>query len=164
MPQLNPEFFVSQLFWLIITFSFLLLFLWRISLPRIGLVLEKRESKINDDIETAKKLQAEAEKIQNQIEEQLRETQNQTASLIKDSTYKLQNNANEELSKINIELNKKIDESAIIIANKKKESLQQIHEQIEKVIKLTLLKISSLKVSDREIKESISSSQSKSIF
>ncbi len=46
MPQLNPEFFVSQLFWLVVTFSFLLVFLWRISLPRIGSVLEKREKKI----------------------------------------------------------------------------------------------------------------------
>ena len=45
MPQLNPEFFASQLFWLVITFVFLLIFLWRISLPRIGSVLEKRESK-----------------------------------------------------------------------------------------------------------------------
>ena len=41
MPQLNPEFFVTQLFWLVVTFSFLLVFLWRISLPRIGNVLEK---------------------------------------------------------------------------------------------------------------------------
>ena len=54
MPQLNPEFFVSQLFWLVVTFSFLLLFLWKVSLPRIGSVLEKRENKINNDIETAK--------------------------------------------------------------------------------------------------------------
>ena len=63
MPQLNPEFFVSQLFWLVVTFSFLLVFLWRISLPRIGSVLEKREKKINDDIATTKELHKEAESI-----------------------------------------------------------------------------------------------------
>ena len=57
MPQLNPEFFISQLFWLAVTFSFLLLFLWKISLPRINSVFEKREGKINNDIETAKQLQ-----------------------------------------------------------------------------------------------------------
>ena len=64
MPQLNPEFFVSQLFWLVVTFSFLLVFLWRISLPRIGSILEKRDKKINDDFATAKKLQEEAESSQ----------------------------------------------------------------------------------------------------
>ena len=56
MPQLNPEFFISQLFWLVITFTFLFIFLWRISLPRISSVLEKREYKINEDIALAKKL------------------------------------------------------------------------------------------------------------
>ena len=35
----------------------MLIFLWRISLPRIGSVLEKREKKIYDDIATAKELQ-----------------------------------------------------------------------------------------------------------
>ena len=43
MPQLNPEFFLSQVFWLVITFSFLLIFLWKITLPRISFVLEKIE-------------------------------------------------------------------------------------------------------------------------
>ena len=57
MPQLNPEFYLSQVFWLVITFSFLLIFLWRISLPRISTVLEKREDKINNDIQKAKNLQ-----------------------------------------------------------------------------------------------------------
>ena len=75
MPQLNPEFFVSQLFWLVVTFTFLLIFLWRISLPRIGSVLKKREKKINDDIATAKKLQAEAEVIQKKIEEVKKENE-----------------------------------------------------------------------------------------
>ena len=88
MPQLNPEFFVSQLFWLVVTFSFLLLFLWKVSLPRIGSVLEKRENKINNDIETAKQLQIEAEKIQNQIEQKLHEAKEQNFGLIKNSTVK----------------------------------------------------------------------------
>ena len=54
MPQLNPEFYISQLFWLVISFTFLFIFLWRISLPRISTVLEKRSNKINEDIEIAK--------------------------------------------------------------------------------------------------------------
>ena len=58
MPQLNPEFFVSQLFWLAVFFSFLLIFLWRVSLPRIAKVLEKRQKvleKKKEEVEEAKK-------------------------------------------------------------------------------------------------------------
>ena len=57
MPQLNPEFFVSQLFWFVVTFSFLLIVLMENISSRISSVLEKRENKINNDIKTAKKLQ-----------------------------------------------------------------------------------------------------------
>jgi len=55
MPQLNPEFFLSQVFWLTVSFVFLLLFLWKISLPRIQNALERRENKVNRDLEEAKK-------------------------------------------------------------------------------------------------------------
>ena len=109
MPQLDPEFFVSQLFWLVVTFSFLFLFLWKVSLPRIGSVLEKRENKINNDIKTAKQLQIEAEKIQDQIEQKLHDSKEQNISLIKNSTVNLQNKASEELSRLDKELNKKIE-------------------------------------------------------
>ena len=71
MPQLNPEFFVSQIFWLTITFVFLFIFLWKISIPKIRNVLDSREKKINNDLEDAKKFQKEAEEIQNQLENDL---------------------------------------------------------------------------------------------
>ena len=155
MPQLNPEFFVSQLFWLIVTFSFLLIFLWRISLPRISSVLEKRESKINNDIELAKQLQIEAEEIQNQIEQQLGKTRQHIVKLIKESELNFQNKASAELSKLDSELSNKIDESANIIENNKKKSLNQIYEQIYEITRLTLLKLSSMAVDKKELKESI---------
>ena len=160
MPQLDPEFFVSQLFWLVVTFSFLLLFLWRVSLPRIGSVLEKRENKINNDIETAKQLQIEAVKIQDQIEQKLHNSKEQNISLIKNSTVDLQNKASEELLKLDNELNKKIEKSAKVIDNNKKESLKQIHEQIHEITKLTLLKLSSVQINDQEIKESVANALS----
>ena len=97
MPQLNPEFFVSQLFWLVVTFSFLLIFLWRISLPRIGSVLDKRERKISEDLATAKKLQAEAENIQEQIDSQLIQARSQATNILKQTSNSLQNKAEEEL-------------------------------------------------------------------
>ena len=159
MPQLDPEFFVSQIFWLVVTFSFLLLFLWKVSLPRIGSVLEKRENKINNDIETAKQLQIEAEKIQNQIEQKLQDTKEQNFNLIKKSTLILQNKASEELSKLDDELNKKIDKSTKVIENNKKESLLQNHEQIHDITKSILSKLSSVQIQEQEIKESVSNAQ-----
>tara|TARA_Y100001960_G_C14443795_1_gene713859 strand:- start:133 stop:621 length:489 start_codon:yes stop_codon:yes gene_type:complete len=155
MPQLNPEFFLSQLFWLIITFSFLLIFLWRVSLPRINLVLEKRESKINNDLESAKENQAEAEKIQNAIEERLSKTYEEAGNLLKKENLKLQDNSIKELSILEEEISNKITEASSKIENNKKEYLKDIDKKIAEITKLTISKLISIPINDDEIIESV---------
>ena len=159
MPQLNPEFFVSQLFWLVVTFSFLLFFLWRISLPRISNVLEKRERKINEDLTTAKELQNEAEKIQDTIENQIKQARSDASEMIKNSLTSLQEKSQVELKKLDKELDKKIDESAKAIQKSKKQSKTQIENQINEITKLTLSKVASFDVSADEIKNAIKNSE-----
>ena len=159
MPQLNPEFFVTQLFWLVVTFSFLLVFLWRISLPRIGNVLEKREKKINEDLTTAKELQVEAEKIQVTIDNQLKQARSDASEMIKSSSTSFQDKAQVELTKMDKELDIKINQSAQEIEKSKNESVSQIQNQINEITKLTLSKVASLNVSEEEIKNAIKSSE-----
>merc|ERR1712153_7780 len=55
MPQLNPEFWVSQIFWLIITFGILYVVLSKLILPKISANLETRKSQILENIEAAEK-------------------------------------------------------------------------------------------------------------
>jgi F-type H+-transporting ATPase subunit b len=55
MPQLNPEFWISQIFWLTITFGILYLALSKLILPKISANLELRKSQISDNIEAADK-------------------------------------------------------------------------------------------------------------
>ncbi len=159
MPQLNPEFFVSQLFWLVVTFSFLLVFLWRISLPRIGSVLDKRERKISEDLATAKKLQVEAENIQEEIDSQLIQARSQATDILKKTSNSLQNKAEEELENLDKELDLKINDSAKTIEKNKKESLENIENQINDITKLTLSKIIKLNISDEEIKKAVKSAE-----
>ena len=164
MPQLEQtEFFISQLFWLVLTFSFLFIFLWRISLPRISSVLEKRESKINEDISSAKQLQTEAEKIQKQIDKELVEARFETSELIKTASSNFQNQATKKLDQLDNNLSIKIDESASIIEKNIKDSLKQIQDQTCLVAKLALSKISSVPVSDKEIRDTVDQSQPREI-
>ena len=155
MPQLNPEFFVSQLFWLVVTFSFLLVFLWRISLPRIGNVLEKRERKISEDLTAAKELQSEAENIQDKIEQQLKQARSDASELIKSSSASFQDKAQNEITKLEKELDEKITDSSNKIEKIKNESLNQIQSQINEITKLTLSKVTSFEVTDDEIKNAV---------
>ena len=55
MPQLNPEFWVSQIFWLTLTFGILYIVLSKLILPKISANLELRKSQIQENIEAADK-------------------------------------------------------------------------------------------------------------
>ena len=55
MPQLNPEFWISQIFWLTLTFGILYVVLSKLILPKISANLELRKSQIQENIEAAEK-------------------------------------------------------------------------------------------------------------
>ncbi len=61
MPQLNPEFWVSQIFWLILTFGVLYIVLSKLILPKISNNLESRKSQILENIEAAEKQREDSE-------------------------------------------------------------------------------------------------------
>jgi len=55
MPQLNPEFWISQIFWLSLTFGILYIVLAKLILPKISANLELRKSQIQENVEAAEK-------------------------------------------------------------------------------------------------------------
>ncbi|MDC1027930.1 F0F1 ATP synthase subunit B [Candidatus Pelagibacter sp.] len=61
MPQLNPEFWISQIFWLTLTFGILYLVLSKLILPKISANLETRKLQILENIEAAEKQREDSE-------------------------------------------------------------------------------------------------------
>ena len=61
MPQFSPEFFSTQIFWLVITFITLYVLMSTIALPKIGAVLEDRQRRIEENLDKAALLKGEAE-------------------------------------------------------------------------------------------------------
>ena len=61
MPQLNPEFWISQIFWLTLTFGILYVVLSKLILPKISNNLESRKSQILENIEAAEKQREDSE-------------------------------------------------------------------------------------------------------
>jgi len=60
-PPFKTETFPSQIFWLVVTFAFLFVVLWRIAGPRINGVITSRRGAINADIAAADKARGDAE-------------------------------------------------------------------------------------------------------
>ena len=69
MPQLDPEFWVSQIFWLTITFGILYVVLSKLILPKISSNLESRKLQISDNIEAADKQRKESDAKLKEYEE-----------------------------------------------------------------------------------------------
>jgi len=60
-PPFKTETFPSQFFWLVITFAFLFVVLWRVASPRIASTIAARRGQINDDLAVAQKHRGDAE-------------------------------------------------------------------------------------------------------
>ena len=115
MPQLNPEFWISQIFWLTITFGILYVLLSKFILPKISANLEIRKSQILENIEAAEKQREDSEKkikeygkILNDSKIEAKNYFNQAREkIIKDINFKkesLEKEINEEISKAETEI------------------------------------------------------------
>ncbi|MHA1565447.1 MAG: F0F1 ATP synthase subunit B family protein [Alphaproteobacteria bacterium] len=71
MPQLETSTYISQLFWLIVTFVPLYFIIARTALPRIRTALENRQTRIDQDLNRAAKLSGEAETVRTAYEQEL---------------------------------------------------------------------------------------------
>ena len=96
MPQLNPEFWISQIFWLVLTFGMLFIILSKLILPKISKNLEARKSQILENIEAAEKQREESE---NKIKE--------FDKIILDNKNKAKNYYNDARKKVLMDINKK---------------------------------------------------------
>ena len=68
LPQLDPTWFASQIFWLLIVFGALYFIFSRSILPALSTTLENRHEHIQSDLDTAERLKEEAETVQSNYE------------------------------------------------------------------------------------------------
>ncbi len=83
MPQLNPESFPGQIFWLAVCFVTLYFLMSGVALPRVTEVIEIRESRIAHDIDRADELKNEAEALAVKTEAALAEARGQAQTLLR---------------------------------------------------------------------------------
>ena len=89
MPQLNPEFWVSQIFWLVLTFGLLYIILSKLILPKISSNLESRKSQILENIETAEKQREESEKKLKEFEKIILESKLEAKNYFNEARQKI---------------------------------------------------------------------------
>jgi len=111
MPQLNPEFWVSQIFWLTITFGILYVVLSKLILPKVSANLEVRKSKILDNIEAAEKQREESELKIKEYEKIVQNSKNEAKNYFKQTREKLLKDINLKKDALEKELNEEIQKA-----------------------------------------------------
>ena len=126
MPQLNPEFWTAQIFWLLLIFSTLYLVIWKIFLPKITYSIENRKSRVVNNLDEAQKLNDSAEKKLNEYNEIIEESKKEAKKIIEDSKKKLDRDIENKKQRFNDEIEKELVAAEREIKDLKKSSILNI--------------------------------------
>ena len=132
MPQLNPEFWISQVFWLIITFGFLLIVLSKLILPKISKNLERRKTQILENIESADKQREESDKKTKEYEKIIINSKNEAKNLFSKAREKILKDIYKKKEALNNEINQEItkaEKEIMDLKNKSPDKIKKIAEE-----------------------------------
>ena len=163
MPQLNPEFWAAQIFWLILTFSSLYLIIWKVFLPKITLSIENRKSRVVNDLDEAQKLKENAEKKLNEYNKIIEESKKEAKKIIEDNKKKLDRDIKNKKYKFNDEIEKELMAAEKEIKDLKKSSISNINniaaetsaEIIKQIINIEVNKSSISAIVDDVVKRKV---------
>ncbi|MDC0617522.1 F0F1 ATP synthase subunit B [Candidatus Pelagibacter ubique] len=128
MPQLNPEFWVSQIFWLIITFGILYVVLSKLILPKISANLETRKSQILENIEAAEKQREESEQKIEEYEKIVQSSKNEAKNHFKQAREKVLKDIGVKKEILEKELDEEVNKAEIEIKTFRDNAPEKIKE------------------------------------
>ena len=128
MPQLNPEFWISQIFWLILTFGILYVLLSKLILPKISANLEIRKSQILENVEAAEKQREESEQKIKNYEKIIQDSKVEAKNYFNQTREKILKNINQKKNNLENELNEEIKKAENEIKELKNKSPEKINK------------------------------------
>ena len=128
MPQLNPEFWFSQIFWLIIAFGLLFIVLSKLILPKISENLEARKSQILENIEAAEKQRETSENKIKEYEKIIIDSKNEAKNYFSKAREKILKDIDKKRETLKNEINKEIKKAEKEITDLKNKSPDKINK------------------------------------
>ncbi len=111
MPQLNPEFWISQIFWLSLTFGILYIVLSKLILPKISANLELRKSQIQENIEAAERLRENSEIKLKEYDSIILDSKSKAKNIFKDAREKVLKDINFKKETLDKQINEEIQKA-----------------------------------------------------
>ena len=128
MPQLDPEFWFSQIFWLIITFGILFILLSKLILPKISENIEVRKSQISENIEAAEKEREESENKIKEYEKIILDSKTEAKNYFNKAREKILKDIDKKREALESEINEEINKAEIEISELVSKSPEKINK------------------------------------
>ena len=155
MPQLDPTYWASQSFWLILIFITLYLALSNLFIPKIKNNIDNRENKIKNDLDEAQKLKNLAEKKFKEYELSIENAKKEVQKIIFESKNKLNLEIQSKKKKFEKEIEIEIERAEKEIEHLKKDSLVNISAISEEMASNVIEQISGEPMNQSSIKAAI---------
>ena len=163
MPQLDPKYWASQAFWLILIFTLLYLSISKFFVPKIRNSIDERNSKIKDDLDEAKNLKDMSEKKLKEYESLIVNAKREVQKIYTDSKKKLNIDIQNKKKSVEKEIDSAVEKAQSEITNLKKNSIDDILKISEKMTATVIEEISGDKLNESSIKATISEVSKKKI-
>ena len=155
MPQLDPTYWASQAFWLILIFTILYISISKFYLPKIKNNLDNRENRIKDDIEDANKSKELSESKFKEYEKILEDAKKEVIKIQIESKAKLDKDISEKKEKIEKEIEKELIQAQKEITELKKNSISDINNISKEIAANIIENISGDKLNESSIKAAV---------
>jgi F-type H+-transporting ATPase subunit b len=144
MPQFDTSTFISQLFWLLISFSLLYLLISKVCLPRLILIFSQRDAKISEALEKAHRARSEALHLKSEYEAVLASAAKNKSDMFFKATKNISKIIEDRVIEHDIELEKMLkasEKKMAAFAVKSESQIEQIAGESSKLILTNLLAI-----------------------
>ena len=163
MPQLDPKYWASQGFWLILVFLILYLSISKFYLPKIKSNLDDRENKIKDDIDDANKFKELSEIKLKEYEKIIENAKKEVIKIHIESKNLLDKDIQTKKQAIEKEIEKEIQKAQKEINELKKGSISSIQKISENIASTIIETISGDKLNESSIKAAVEDLSKKNI-
>jgi F-type H+-transporting ATPase subunit b len=163
MPQLDPTYWASQGFWLILIFTLLYLALSKLFIPKIKNSIDDRENRIKDDLDEAQKLKEVAEAKLKEYEISIENAKKDVQKILFESKNKLNSEIQNKKKTFEKEIETEIDNAEKEIESFKKDSLESISKISEEITSKIIENISGEPMNQSSVKATVQESVKKNI-
>jgi F-type H+-transporting ATPase subunit b len=163
MPQLDPTYWASQAFWLIIVFTILYVSVAKFYLPKIKNNLDNRENKIKEDLDAANKFKDLSELKLKEYEKILESSKKEVIKIHLEAKNKLDKDIQTKKESIEKEIENEINKAQKEIALLKKSSILNIQNISKDLASNIIENISGDKLNESSIKAVVEDVSKKNI-